>query len=244
MTIFVGANPASQADYDSGPSDAIAIVLSEATTGPEGVALARWELEVESYNAGKVATRVGRILTSPPNGYSVSYGAPVQRAAARIVAIAVCPGSVRWRVTGRALPWNPPGYLPSLATPAYDPEAARRRARADCVITPTEPPTSAPGIQLVNASAPSDVQEVVTIVSTQVGVAAVAQQLLPDDDNRVRALVRVVSGGPVFIGAQQVTVGNGLPLLAGDPPLVWTPRRPLFGIAAAASVVAVLVDGG
>ena len=245
MATFTGdASPGTnQADYDAQGKEVpgVAILISELGASKTRPLVTRWDLEIGCYTDAKGWTRVGRVLTVPPALATVYVGAGAPTGpSARVVAIVSCPGALRWRVTGRAVPLDLTGTTPAVP---IDQGAILLAARADVLVAPYDVATAAIGVQAVDAGLPGD--RVVTIATTQVGVAAVATQVLPEDENRVRALLRVVSGGPVFIGPNTVAAANGLPLAAGDPPLEYTPRRPLFAFdPGGAAVLAVLVERG
>lgn len=234
--IFLGSNDVNQADYNTGPAASVALVLSELA------GLARWDLAVDAVHEGHGVARIGRVLTVPAAGYAASYGAPVRQSAVRVVAIATCPGAHQWRVTARALPWAPPGYDPARATPPYDPALARLAARAEVQLTPVAYSTSAAGLQPVDAGAPTDVPEVAIVDAAQVPVGVAPQLVLPEDADRVRAYLRCVGAVDVFLGPANVTPATGLRLAATDPALLWTPRRPLWGVSAGGAVLTVSVD--
>ena len=238
QVIFLGNNPANQADYNTGPAASVALVLSELD------GLARWDIAVDAVHEGRGVARVGRVLTVPSGAYARSYGAAIRQPSCRVVAIATCPGAHQWRVTARALPWAPPGYDPAAANPPYDPEVARVAARAELQITPVAYSTSAAGLQPVDAGAPTDVPEVAIVDAAQVPVGAAPQLVLPEDADRVRAYLRCVGAVDVFLGPANVTVGSGLRLAATDPALLWTPRRPLWAVSAGGAVLTVSVDRG
>jgi hypothetical protein len=238
LVLFKGDTQANQADFRTGPASSVAIVLNELR------GLARWELQIDAVHEGRGQARVGRILTVPFQAYVESYAAQVRQASVRIVAIATCPGAREWRVTGRALPWSPPGYDPAAATPPFDPVVELAAARAEVQITPIVNPTSAPGVQLVNASAPTDVPETATVEGQQVAVGAAAQLVLPEDPDRLRAYLRVVGNVDVFLGAANVAVATGLRLASTDPALPWISRRPLWAVSAGGAQLSLSVDRG
>lgn len=236
MAKFFGnsAPGTNSADFDGGGAELPSCAILVSDRAPQ---LARWDLEIGAYTAAKGWTRVGRVLTVPP-ALAAVYGVPRVASAARVVALASCPAALRWRVTGHAVALDTNGTDAAIA---FDPVAVIRDAQADVLISPYDVATGALGVQPVEAELKGS--PVVTVTTFQIAVAAVATQVLPEDEQRLRAWLRVVAGGPVFLGPNTVTGGNGLALTVTDPPWEYDPRRPLFAAdPAAAATLSVMVQ--
>lgn len=234
---FGNASPGTnQADYGPGDREipSVAILVSDARQPY----LVRWDLEVGAYTDGRGWSRIGRVLTVPP-ALGTVYGSSRVASVARMVALASCPGARAWRVTGRAVPLDIGGATSAVP---FDPAADVAAAQADVLITPYDVASAAIGVEPVDAELHGS--PVVTIATTQIAVAAVAAQVLAEDELRLRAVLRVAAGGPVFIGNNAVTAANGLALFATDPPYDYDPRRPLFAISPAGATLSVLTERG
>jgi hypothetical protein len=238
MSKFFGNAPpgTNQAEIDGQGAELPGIAVLVSDRAPQ---LVRWDLEIGALTDGRGWTRVGRVLTVPP-ALATVYAVPRVASAARVVALASCPGAKRWRVTGRAVPLDTNGTSPAIV---FDPVVVLREAQADVLVSPYDVATGAIGVEPVEAELRGS--PVVTVSTFQVAVAAVATQVLPEDELRLRAWLRVVAGGPVFLGPNTVTGANGLALFLGDPPWEYDPRRPLFAAdPAAAAVLSVMVQRG
>lgn len=220
----------------------LAITFSQ----PKEKGLVRWELLVDVTTGEGVKSRLGRVLTLPPvfnsiDGSTTGTATPAPSLGnvppSRIAAIAWCPGALGWRVTGRAIQLS-----------EEDGAIAAGVAQCDVTLASHHWPDGAPaepGVWPVNPMGNGGGRPIARYSASTITVGAAPLTVLPEDGDRVRAILDNVGTNDLLIGGA-TDIPGGYRLRAGRSITIIGQRAVAAVEAAAASPsdLAIWIDEG